>query len=180
MKGKMVYFLLAFVMIVGISGDAFTYGGHAEPGSCEVEPSGKITGPYVMGTFTVARDKMTLISENKAHYNVQFLLKHGREVHLFSFTAELLPDDSTEYIGDCYETHLCDVEESDLTEWSDSNNDGIAGFGHQPCQLGVGEAFGMEGTPVIVDLKITERDFCGCENAMIAGTVVIGFVPPEE
>jgi hypothetical protein len=178
MKGKTVLILLALLMIVGISEEAFSYGNEPEPGSCAYEPTGKITGPYLKGTFTVARDKLVLQygSEEPQHYNVQFLLKWGNRKHLFSFFATLLDNDySWDGVGDppdCYDTFLCGVQASDLMEWDE--------FGNQPCILGVGEAFGLEGTPVIVELEITERDFCGCEDAMIAGTIIIGVVPPEE
>ena len=163
--------LLVLLMIFVLYGSAWARGGSPEPGPCE-EPPEVITGPFIWGTFTVARDKKTLSSEANAHYNVQIRLRRLCQEHLFSFFSELLIGDSTFYIDDCYETNLCDVLEAELLDW-------YTGFGAQPCLMGVGEAFGLSGTPVIQRIIITNRDFCGCEDAMIAGRVVIRVVPTE-
>ena len=124
----------------------------------------KKKGPFLHGNFTISRDNTTALSPPAdANYIVHITLRHGRKVHLFSFSWPVDPLDD-----------LCQVDEADLK----------TAFAFVPCDLNVEVAFGMVGTPLIRSLTIRHVDNCkmvpGPPNSgleeMIRGKVVIGMV----
>ena len=159
---------MAFVLacILGFYGLAFAGGGEPCPGCCD-NPPAPTCGPYLYGTFTVARDKSACgISGNPAlmGYDVQITLRYKAiRVHLFSFHAPLGTGD------------LCGYDAATLE----------ATFAKYPCPLEVGQAFGFDPAkyfPVISDLYIVQRDFCGTPSTpnpdeMISGVITIRLVP---
>lgn len=148
--------MLALVGVFTLYGNAFG-GGGPEGAGCTDLPEPK-RGPFLQGNFTVALDEITAITiPELAHYNIHLVLEGKGETHLFSTAASLGA------VG------VCDVSD----EWVEVN------FNDIPCKLGVGDAFGLEGTPVIYKVKIKERDFCDDPlKAMISGKIVIRVVPP--
>jgi hypothetical protein len=155
-RSKMFPLVLSLMFILGFHGVAFSMG-YEDP-ACQSPPA-PTSGPYLYGTFTVALDEVTLGIEGYEHYNVHVVLWHRNNQHLFSFPAPV------EQLG-VY--NLCDYVASFVkTE-----------FAKIPCNLGVGEAFGLTGFPVITNLYIVKRDFCGTEDEMISGLITIRVVPP--
>lgn len=155
-RSKMFPLVLVLMFILGFYGVAFSMG-YEDP-ACQYPPDPS-RGPYLYGTFTVARDQSSCSQyEECAHYNVHIVLRHKlNEVRLFSFPTALGTG------------NLCGYEASVLkTE-----------FARFPCNLGVGEAFGLGGFPVISDLYIVKRDFCGTPDEMIHGLITIRVVPPR-
>ncbi len=154
---KFVTPILVILSIFGLYGVAFGGSGEPCPGCCENLPSPTL-GPHLYGTFTVARDKSEAsIYPEYAGYDVQIVLQHKLNQHLFSFFWL--------GIGD-----LCAFEASTLKTQ----------FAKIPCTLEVGQPFGFdpaEFVPVISSLYISKRDFCGTEDEMISGMVTIRLVP---
>lgn len=149
---KLFPLVLVLVTIFGFYGIAL---GGGDPGACTFPPPPN-SGPFITGFFTAALDQ-----ENYDHYNVQFVLMHKFQVHLFSYTYYLLG----------YEPSLCD-----LTPNMIKDPNGFLAL--VPCLLDVGGPFGLIGTPVIKDVFILKKE--NCDNPayqMIYGTVVIRVVP---
>jgi len=70
---------------------------------------------------------------------------------------------------------VCDRDICSYTEAGLKNE-----YKYQPCNMGIGKAFGLKGVPVLTDLSVTARDFCGdTVNGMIAGTLKIRVVPKQ-
>jgi len=174
-KSRLFPLVLALVSTLGFYGIAFGEGG--EPGSScpEVLPPPK-SGPFIWGEFTVALDKSgcTLAFPDQcANYVLHTKLKRFGNVHLFSYNTTGLSG-----------RNLCSYTVSELKEL----------YKRVPCLLNVGQAFGLEGIPVITELVILKKDFCTIDEnnpalseevypdvpleAMISGDVVIRVVPP--
>jgi len=173
MKRSRGFELVLIVMfILGLYGFAFGEGG--EPGgSCPADLPQPNSGPFVWGEFTVALDKSGCsvgYSDQCANYVLHAKLRRFGKVHLFSYHTTGLSG-----------INLCDYKVSELKEL----------YKRVPCLLDVGQAFGLQGIPVIAELIISKRDFCkiGLDNpplpgfddvpinAMISGEVVIRVVP---
>jgi hypothetical protein len=161
-KMRVFPWLLAFVLIFGFYGTAFSGGGPEDPacpaGTDEDPLPEPTAGPYLYGTFTVAR-VVGLLGDFDTTYSVQITLRRKWKTHLFSFQSPL------------GEGNLCELDERELMEI----------FKRLPCQLGVGDAFGLEGIPVIKKLWITvvESELCGGPGEMIRGWIWIRVVPDE-
>ena len=170
MKAKMVILLATGIIFTFvIYGMAFAEGGEPPP----VPPCTNLpppnSGPYLKGYLIVTYDKYAARTElQPEHYNVAAILEEDKGVfgcsnskakHIFSIS---LP-----------------VGNRDLCSLND--NYFIQTYGHMPCNLDVGKPFGLQGIPVITELKITNKDNCGdIEKAKILGTVRIRIVPPKQ
>jgi hypothetical protein len=160
-RDSIVLPVLVLILVLAFSGIAMA----GEPAGCpNLEPT---KGPFLFGTFTAARDKSYCTTTYPAacshYYEFHVVLTHRLKVHLFSFVANL------------EDLHLCDYVASNP---HDPNNPGLKEIGARiPCILGVGEAFGLPGVPVIYNLHITEKDYCGSEDEMIQGLITIRVVP---
>jgi hypothetical protein len=152
---------LVLILVLAFSGIAMA--GEPGPGLC-VLPDKPTSGPFLYGTFTAARDQSTCSEtypSDCGHYNFHLVLTYKHKVHLFS-TPAILKD-------------LCNYVASNP---DDPDHPGLKELGAKiPCILEVGEAFGLTGVPVIYNLYITERDFCGTEHEMIHGLITIRVVP---
>lgn len=157
MKRKMIIsLLLALVVILCSHGVAFSRGSGFEDPTCLNLPQPS-SGPFLYGTYTVARDKSSCSIDMPTacgHYNVHVVLQKRTKIHLFSFS-----DMGT---GD-----LCSLGAAGLKKT----------FAPYPCIINVEDAFGISGVPVIVDLNITKKDFCGTPDEIIQGQVTIRIVP---
>jgi hypothetical protein len=157
MKRKMmVSLVLASVVILCFYGLAFSRGGGFEDPTCQKLPKPS-SGPFLYGTFTVARDKSSCSIDMPnacGHYDVHVVLQKKNKIHLFSF-SDMGTDD------------LCSLGAAGLMNT----------FKKAPCYFNVEEAFGIAGVPVVVDLNITRKDFCGTPDEMIQGQVTVRVVP---
>jgi hypothetical protein len=159
-RSKMIPLGLALVSILGFYGVAFC-GGEPGFGTCPAVLPAPSHGQFLYGTFTAALDQATVYADD-SHFNVEIVLLHGTKVHLFSFWTDLGGGD------------LCDQTAVNPTT--------IKYFlAFYPCSLAVGEPFGFDPTmftPVISDINILKRDFCGdYERQMIEGFIAIRLVP---
>jgi hypothetical protein len=164
MKSKCFLSLILVILMIGfISSPALAGGGPEETGDCLILPA-PAAGPFIWGTWTVARDQSSCtgicITENEqfAHYNIHIVLRRFGKVHVFSSLSE----------GEFGDLSL--LTEADLL-------DDTFGWKKLPCQLDVGAAFGIEGTPVIKNLKIRQVENGGSFNETMYGTVLIRVVP---
>lgn len=181
-RSSMIALVLALVFVLGFYGVAFSGGGEPTK-SCPQDMPDPTSGPFLFGAFTVALDKSycgVINADVCSHYTIQLTLaRFGKssQLHLFSFST---PSPVTN-------TSICSLSNSDIKD----------AYKRMPCLLNVGQAFGLEGTPVIADLHITKKDFCtigpgnpsltdlsnmtGFDkvpiNAMISGEVVVRVVP---
>jgi hypothetical protein len=160
-RDSIVLPVLVLILLLVFSGMAMA----GEPAGCpDLDPT---KGPFLFGTFTAARDKSFCTNQYSEacphYYEFHVVLTHRLKVHLFSFVADL------------EDLRLCDYVASNP---NDPDNPGLKEIGAKlPCILGVGEAFGLTGVPVIYNLKITGRDFCGTADEMILGLITIRVVP---
>jgi hypothetical protein len=170
-RSKMVPLVLALVSILGFYGIAFGEGGEPGP-SCPQSLPPPNSGPFIFGSFTVALDKSQcgIDFPECANYVMHAQLTKRGTVHLFSYNTPGLSG-----------RNLCSYTVSELKEL----------YKRVPCLLDVGQAFGLQGMPVIAELVILKKDFCtiGADNpalvgfpevpvnAMISGAVVIRVVP---
>jgi len=159
-RDNIIVWLFVLLLVLAFSGIAVA--GEGNP-ACGVLPS-PTSGQFLVGTFTAARDKSYCTGLNLTlcgHYNFHVFLAHGRKQHLFSTPVTL--EDLT----------LCTYVAS-----NPNGDNGLKELGAKiPCLLGVGEAFGLTGVPVIYDLKIVETDFCGTDDEMMLGFITIRVVP---
>ncbi len=163
MKAKMMILLATGIMFTFIfCGVAFGEGG--EPGpqpQCTNLPAPN-SGPYLKGFFVVSYDKL-----GSEHYDVVATLEEDKGLfgcsnskvkHMFSFSLPVGKRD------------LCALKDNYFTET----------YNHLPCNLDVGKPFGLQGTPVITELTVTNRDNCDDINkAIIYATVKIRVVPGQ-
>lgn len=157
-RSRMIPLVFALMCVFGFYGIALS-GGWEDP-ACQ-NPPAPTSGHFIRGSFTVDLDEITRGFPDYEHYNVHLVLKRGNKVHLFSFPSS---------VGT---KGLCDYKVED----PDSNLGLKTIFAKIPCNLRIGEAFDLSGFPVIADLTITNKDFCGTDEAMIAGDIVIRVVP---
>lgn len=142
-------------------------GGGPEPtAGCASLPQPTEASPLVTGFFSVAYDKSTCsikYPEECPHYDVHVVLERSdfesqveQDVrHLFSFPVSK---------GD---RNLCSYTDAELK----------AKYKLAPCIYKVGQAFNLQGVPVLTDLSVTSRDFCcAAADAMISGTIKIRVV----
>jgi hypothetical protein len=157
MKRKIIISLLLVLVVIFCSHEvAFSKGGGFEDPACLNLPQPS-SGTFLYGTYTVARDKSSCsidLPTACGHYDVHVVLQKKNKIHLFSFY-----DMGT---GD-----LCGLGAAGLKKT----------FEPYPCIINVEEAFGIAGVPVIVDLNITRKDFCGTPDEMIQGQITIRVVP---
>jgi hypothetical protein len=157
--------LMVLVMIFGFQGAALCGAGPEGGEWCSTEDIPPATaGPYLVGAFSAAYDKG---EGTDGHVNVHVTLTRYLKVHLFSFAAGFVPN-------------LCALKPADLKE----------AFSRVPCIMGVQDAFGLSGWPVITNIQIFKKDFCKFDpnvdppypvDAMIEGTLtlrVVPYVPP--
>ena len=164
---RMFHLALALVCIFGFYGVAF--GGGGEGTACE-NPPDPTRGPFLYGTFTVAHDSSTCSIDYEdlcAHNNVHIVLRHKlNQVHLFSFPTPTGAPKS-----------LCDYVASN----PDPDNHGLKEiFASKPCGENFGEPFGFPPAnyfPVIHEIFISKKDFCGSLDEMIFGLITIRLVP---
>lgn len=157
-RTKLITPILVLVCILGFYGVAFSgAAGEPCPACCPGDLPPATSGPFLYGTFTVAVDKVTLgWGDPFEHYNVHVVLHHMFSQHLFSFPVPLTES-------------LCDFEASYIKE----------AFARIPCLWMFGEPFGFDPAkfvPVISDLYISKKDFCGTGDDMILGVVTIRLV----
>jgi hypothetical protein len=153
---KIVLFapLMMLVAVFGFYGTALCAGFGPEGGQdCPTVMPVPTAGPYLVGAFSAAYDKSEV---SDGHVNVHVTLSRYLKVHLFSFSAGSSQD-------------LCAVQPAALKD----------AFDRVPCFMGVQEAFGLAGVPVITNIQIYKKDFCdvGYPQAMIEGTITIRVVP---
>ncbi len=144
-KNKLITPILILVCILGLYGVAFSGGGEGGAYVCDptLLPN---SGPFLYGTFTVARFNKNLCHYNPGlpfcGYDVQIMLEYRlTKAHLFSFQAVLGTGD------------LCGYDSPTLEQI----------FVNLPCSLGVGDAFGFDPAkyqPVISDISIIKKDSC--------------------
>jgi hypothetical protein len=181
MKKNFMLLILMFISIFFFYGIAMADGGGPEnPGSdCDcfeqqdVQPT---SGPFLWGTFTVARDRETFgvppsgdfgSPDPYDHFNVHVTLRRFGEVHLFH-TFRRVPDGISDGLY-----NLCDLTDAELKE----------AYERLACDLEVEQAFGLTGTPVLVSLKV-KQDECFVPTSggdspeqMIKGTILLRIVP---
>ena len=169
-KMRMIIWLLGLLMVFGYLGIAFGGGGPEGAGCANLPEPNK--GPLLWGYFTVARDQglctfdqdvITAVGDQCQHYNVHLMLTclwpaGNMEWHLFSFPTTGRPAD------------LSLVEESNIL-------DSTFGFRQTPCTLKVGQAFGIDGIPVIKKVRILKTENPGQIDEMMLGTIIIRVVP---
>jgi hypothetical protein len=160
MKRKMMFSLvLALIAILCFQGLAFSRGSGREDPDCEILPQPS-SGTYLYGTYTVARDSSSCSIDMPTacgHYDVHVILQKKNKIHLFSFS-------------DMGTTDLCSLGAAGLRST----------FALYPCYINVGEPFGKgkpAWIPVIVDMTITKKDFCGTPAEMVKGQITIRVVP---
>jgi hypothetical protein len=166
-RNKMIPLVFVVMFILGLYATAFC-GGGGEGSACD-NPPAPTRGQFLYGTFTAARDNSTCVGIDPVlcgHNNVHVVLRHKlNEVHLFSF--------STATGG----KSLCDYEASN----PDPNNPGLKEiFASKPCGENYGEPFGFPLAnyfPVIHEIQILNKDFCGSSDEMIFGLITIRLVP---
>jgi hypothetical protein len=150
----------------GLSGEALgDSGGNPDPNPvCPPDASGLPSpdhGKFLRGEFTVAKGKCACLNYPEDwHYDVHVTLKWGNQIHLYSFTAAMVSGG------------LCNVTSEDLK----------SAFALFPCNMYGGVIpgnFGLSGIPVITNLEILHTDFCGTDNEMIKGELVLRVVPVE-
>jgi hypothetical protein len=160
-KGCIITLVLSFLYVLIFCDIAISGGFEPCPGCCPDTLPSPDHGPYLYGTFTAARDKSQCSVDfpaECAHYNAHVVLRHRlNQVHLFSFPVSLQSPGNL----------LCGYEASDIKEL----------LAKVPCTWGFNEPFGLLGVPVISDLYITKRDFCGTPDEMIHGLITIRVVP---
>jgi len=164
-KSGMIASFLTIVVIFGFYGVAIGGGWEPCPGCCPDTLPAPDHGPYLYGTFTAARDKSeSSLYPEHAVYDVHVILRRKlNQVHLFSFPAPAplsVPPAPTDYV-------LCGYETSDIKVL----------LAKIPCSWRFSEPFGLPGVPVISELYITKRDFCGTPDEMIHGLITIRVVP---
>ena len=169
-KMRMIPWILGLLMVFGYFGMAFGGGGPEDAGCANLPEPNK--GPLIWGYFTVARDQglctfdedvITAMGDKCQHYNVHLMLTclwpvGDMKWQLFSFPTASLPSD------------LSLVEESTIL-------DPTYGFRQTPCSLKVGQAFGIDGIPVIKKVRILRTENGGQLNEMMLGTIMIRVVP---
>jgi len=158
--------LMVLVVIFGFCGAALSGGAGPAGGEwCTSEAIPPATaGPYLTGAFSAAYEKGEL--DPGGHVNVHVTLSRYLKVHLFSFAAGFAPN-------------LCALKPADLKD----------AFERLPCLMGIEQAFGLTGWPVITKIQIFKKDFCSVDpalgyplDAMIEGTLtirVVPYVPPQ-
>ena len=145
-------------------------GARGNPGcNCQSWPE-PTAGYFLWGDLTIAFDKLLYGEVGLPYYNIQAQLKRGTQVHLYSRS---LPSGGK---------NICDYTPYELI-------DPTNGYGKLPCIMGIEEDFDLSGVPVIYDLKVTHKDFCGekidghyppsyeAQDAMISGKITIRVVP---
>lgn len=156
--------LMVLAVIFGCCGTALCGGAGPEGGEwCNNEAIPPATaGPYLVGAFSAAYDKG---ADTDGHVNVHVTLTRYLKVHLFSFAA-----------GFPLSGNLCTLKPADIKE----------SFSRVPCLMGIEQAFGLSGWPVITNIQIFKKDFCKFDpnvppyypvDAMIEGTITIRVVP---
>jgi hypothetical protein len=163
---RIVPLVATVVCIFGFYGVAFCGGG--EGGACDSPPD-PTRGPFLYGTFTAARDNsecVGILPDLCGHNNVHIVLRHKlNQVHLFSFST---PTGAKS---------LCDYEASN----PDPSDPGLKEiFASKPCGENFGEPFGFSPAnyfPVIHEIFISKKDFCGTTDEMILGLITIRLVP---
>ena len=152
--------LIVLLVIFGFCGAGLCGGGPEGGEWCTKEAIPDPTaGPYLVGAFSAAYDKG---ADTDGHVNVHVTLSRYLKVHLFSFAA-----------GHGTKS-LCEWTPAELKE----------SFRRVPCFMGVQDAFGLTGMPVITNIQIYKKDFCTVDpglgyppDAMIEGTITIRVVP---
>lgn len=151
-----VSLLLVLTVLFGFHGVALgTAGGPGGGEQCSDDAVSipATEGPYLLGTFSAAYDKS---ESSDGHVDVHVTLTRFLKVHLFSFAAGYAED-------------ICELDSQILKE----------SFKRVPCLIGVEQAFGLTGIPVITQIRVLKKDFCseGYPDAMIEGIVTIRVVP---
>lgn len=164
MRRRFLAVMVVLLVVTGICGSAMGGGRGPEDPVCTDLPKPN-RGPFIWGTFTVALDAGSCsidFPDLCQHFNVHAVLQNLREVHLYSFSAEAFDAELGTIID------LCALSSAALQEE----------FARVPCSLSIGQDFGLTGTPVIKQLKITKRDFCGdSQKQMLQGWILIRVVP---
>ena len=136
-RSRMIPLVFGLVFVFGFYGVTFS-GGWEDP-VCQNLPA-PTSGHFIRGDFSAAQDKSPCSAdypEDCAHYNVHLMLKRGKQVHMFSFSAPLGTGDLCGYkVKDTYQNLVPELKTM---------------FAKYPCNLGVGRAFDLQGVPVIVD-----------------------------
>ena len=179
MKKTLMFLTLMLATIFCFYGIALADGGGPEnPGSdCDcfdTQDPQPTSGPFIWGAFTVARDIETFgvecsfaSSDPCDHFNVHVTLRRFGQVHLFH-TFRRVPDG----IGDGI-YNICDLTNDELKE----------AYKRLACDLDVEEYFGLTGTPVLVKLKVKQRECFipssggDTDQQMIKGTILLRVVP---
>ena len=169
MKETKIYlWFFGFVFIFGFYGIVLWDGGALGGPSCNCQPWPEPTsGPFLLGDFTVAFEKSLYMEVELPYYNFQVKLKRGTQIHLYSRSLQ------------SGGRNICDYTDAEIKDL----------YQKLPCIMGVGEDYGLSGVPVIYDLKVTSRDWCGekigiqyppsyeAQDAMISGKITIRVVP---
>jgi hypothetical protein len=129
-------------------------GGPQDPAfDCYEPPPEPTAGSVINGSFTVSRIPPSI--GVAARYVVHIVLKKVGEVHLYQLRLD------TQNVALCNFTEEMIITNLKLT----------------PCELGIGQDFGIDGYPVIFSLSIENQDLCGTNDAMIEGSLKIRVVP---
>jgi hypothetical protein len=153
MKAKMILSLvIGMVLVFGFCGLVVAGGGGPEDPVCTGDLPSADSGYFLRGEFISAGSYDDTVYGKVIP--VAISLKKGNTSRLFSFKATF--------------TNVCTVTAAQLAET----------FKWEPCKLGVAEAFGLVGVPVITSLEITQTDHCDIiADRMIRGEIVIRVVP---
>jgi hypothetical protein len=179
MKKNLIFLTLMLATLFCFYGIVLADGGGPEdPGSdctCfDTQDPQPTSGPFIWGTFTVARDRETFgVPPNfdnptpYDHFNVHVTLRRFGQVHLFH-TFRRVPDGIA--AGDY---NICDLTNDELEE----------AYERLACDLEVEQYFNLTGTPVLVNLKVTQRECFVPTNGgdtpeqMIKGAILLRVVP---
>lgn len=166
---------LMLATLFWLSGVALADGGGPEEPSSDCTcldtmnpPPQPTSGPFLLGEFTVARDRKTFDDGVEGHFNIHVTLRRLGEAHLFH-TWRRVPEG---IIGGDY--RICDLTDAQLKQ----------AYKRLACDMGVEQHFGLTGTPLIFSLCVTQRECVSVEEypldtaeQMIKGVIVLRVVP---
>lgn len=183
MKKVLICLVVISMYLLGLTGTGTAgTGGPGPTPACSNLPA-PTAGKILTGVFTAAYDTDQCAVDNEKCKGIEIHVvvsgttkkRVGSEIltktvqHLYSFSTTLYPP-STSSSPPPTPIDLCDPSLDNATLKSR--------FEKMPCTFGVGNDFGLQGVPVVTDVKITKRDFCNdAKKKMMTGTISIRVVP---
>ena len=173
MKNKGVILVLALTVFFWFHGTALADGGGPEiPAAIDCDCLDDMnptptSGPFLLGEFTVARDRKSFEEGKTGHFVIHVTLRRLGEVHLFHWWRAV----PAEFISG--ESNLCDLTDAFLKYY----------YRRLACDMEVEQYFGLTGTPLIYSLCVTQRECVepplpmDTPEQMIKGVIVVRVVP---